>query len=124
MRIEKHLWVMSLFLILTLLGSCFSINALGADDQPSMANVDSVCVVNTEHKTIVLHKDEHKTVFPASTTKLMTALVAHEAYVGRLTESITVTNDMLKATQGRYLGFAVGETVSAEDLLYALLVGG
>lgn len=124
MKIKNYVRVMSLFLILIFIAPCFVTTALGANDQPSMDNVESVCVVNAEHKTIVLHKDEHKVVFPASTTKLMTALVAHEAYVGRLTESITVTNEMLKATTGRYLGFAVGETVSAEDLLYALLVGG
>ena len=124
MQYNKHIRAMSLFLIFTILVSSFGITAFGAENQPSMDNVESVCVVNEEHKKIVLHKDEHKTVYPASTVKLMTALVVHDRYIGRLTEKVTVTSEMLSATQGRYLGFSVGETVSIEDLLYALLVGG
>lgn len=115
---------LSLFIILTTLVPFFSTSVFAVNEPPSMNNVEAVCVVNAEHKKIVLHKDEHKIIYPASTVKLMTAIVAHEAYVGRLTESITITKDMLSATVGRHLGFAVGESVSAEDLLYALLVGG
>ena len=115
---------LSLFAILVILLPIFGIGAVAINEQPSMDNVDSVCVVNAEYKKIVLRKDEHKVIFPASTVKLMTALVAHEAYVGRLTETVLVTRDMLNATTGRYLGFAVGEAVSIEDLLYALLIGG
>ena len=115
---------LSLFAILIILLPIFGIYAAAINEQPSMDNVDSVCVVNAEHKKIVLRKDEHKVIYPASTVKLMTALVAHEAYIGRLTETVTVTREMLNATTGRYLGFAVGEAVSVEHLLYALLIGG
>lgn len=124
MKRNRCIRATSLFLILMVLVSCFYITAVGAENQPSTDNVEAVCVVNAEHKKIVLRKDEHKTVYPASTAKLMTALVVHEKYVGRLTEKITVTSEMLNATQGRYLGFSVGEAVSVEDLLYALLIGG
>ena len=124
MQYNKHIRATSLFLILLILALSFCITAFGTENQPSMDNVESVCVVNAEHKKIVLRKDEHKTVYPASTVKLMTALVVHDKYIGRLTEKVTVTSEMLNATQGRHLGFAVGEAVSIEDLLYALLVGG
>lgn len=114
---------MSLFLVL-LTVYALALPCLAAENQPSMANVNAVCVVNAEHRKIVLQKDVHKVIYPASTVKLMTALVVHDAYVGRLTEKITVTKPMLDATTGRHLGLAVGEALSVEDLLYALLIGG
>ncbi|MBQ7292836.1 MAG: D-alanyl-D-alanine carboxypeptidase [Clostridia bacterium] len=114
----------SLFLILLLAGAIFSIPSFGAENQPSMDHVTSVCVVNVKHRIMVLHKDEHKIVYPASTAKLMTALVVHDTYKGRLQEEITVTKEMLDATKGRFIGFSIGETISVEDLLYAMLIGG
>ncbi len=114
----------SLFLVLLTLLSTFTLPCLAAENQPSMSKVNAVCVVNVRHKKIVLHKDEHKIIYPASTVKLMTAMVAHEAYLGRLTERITVTKEMLKATTGKYLGLSEGEKISVEDLLYALILGG
>lgn len=114
----------SLFLMLFLLLSTLTLPAFGAQDQPSMNNVTSVCVVNVKHKIMVLHKDEHKAVYPASTVKLMTALVVHDTYKGRFNEEITVSKEMLDATNGRFIGFSVGESISVEDLLYAMLIGG
>ena len=124
MNQKRHIRIMSLFLIVLTLFSALSLTVFTANDLPSMDNVESVCVVNAEHKKIVLRKEEHKVVYPASTVKLMTAVIAHEFYLGRLTEKISITSEMLNATKGRYLGFSAGETVSVEDLLYALLVGG
>lgn len=124
MKYKKYLRTASVFLIVVTFFTHFSVLKISAENQPSMNNVESVCVVNSEHKKIVLRKDEHKIVYPASTVKLMTALTVHEKYIGRLTERITVTQEMLNETQGRYLGFSVGESISVEDLLYALLIGG
>ena len=95
-----------------------------AADVPSMENVDSVCIVNLEHKQIVLQKDAKKTVYPTATVKLMTALVAHRHFEGNYDEKITVTSEMDKHFSGRILGFAVGEEITVESLLAALLVGG
>ncbi len=124
MKTIFHIRAVAFLLLLFTFISVFSVYALAASDQPSMEKVDAVCVVNAEHKKIVLQKNVHKSIFPASTVKLMTALVAHEAYVGRLTEKITVSREMLNATTGRHLGLEVGEAISVEDLLYALLIGG
>lgn len=115
---------LSLFLVLLTLGASFILPALAIEGQPSMANVDAVCVVNAEHRKIVLQKEVHKKIYPTSTVKLMTALVVHDTFVGRLTEKITVTKEMLNATTGRHLGLKTGEAISVEDLLYALLIGG
>ena len=114
----------SLFLVLITLIFQLLLPCLAVENQPSMSKVTAVCVVNIKHKKIVLHKDEHKIIYPASTVKLMTAIIAHEAYIGRLTEKITVTKEMIKATSGKYLGLSEGEKISVEDLLYALLLGG
>ena len=67
MRLKGSISAISLFLVLITLVSSLYITASAAENKPSMDNVESVCVVNAEHKKIVLHKDEHKTVYPAST---------------------------------------------------------
>ena len=95
-----------------------------AAERPSMENVESVCVINAEYNQIVLQKNAEKIVFPTATVKLMTALVADKHFAGRYNEKITVTAEMDEHFAGRILGFAIGETVTVESLLAALLVGG
>ena len=51
---------LSLFLVLLTLGASFILPALAIEGQPSMSNVDAVCVVNAEHRKIVLQKEVHK----------------------------------------------------------------
>ena len=124
MKKTIYIRAMSLFLLSVLLFSAFSVVCSAKESPPSTDGVNAVCVVNAEHRKIVVHKNEQDIIYPGSTVKLMTALVAHEAYVGRLTEKITYTKDVQKVTTGRHLGLSVGESISVEDLLYSLLIGG
>ena len=124
MKKNFYIRAVSLFVILLTLLSSTALPLSAIEGQPSMDKVGAVCVVNAEHRKIVLQKELHKVIYPASTVKLMTALVAHDRYVGKLTEKVTVTKEMLSATTGRHLGLKAGESLSIEDLLYALLIGG
>lgn len=114
--------VSSLFLTLLILAS-FIFPVLAAE-VPSMENVDAVCVINVEHNQIVMQKNANRMVYPTATAKLMTALVADKHFAGRYDEKITVTSEMREHFAGRILGFLVGEEVTVEALLAALLVGG
>lgn len=65
-------------------------------------------------------------VYPTSTVKLMTAIVAAEHFSGRLDTEITVTAEMLSSVIGNKLSPALseGEVVTVEQMLYGTLVGG
>lgn len=125
MRTRKSLRFVSLFLLLLLFCQTFSIlSAAEVAEIPSMDNVEAVCVLNTESKTVVISKNENKPVFPASTVKLMTALVAEEYFRNMLYTKITVTAEMTKMFSGRVMALKNSEVVTVEDMLYAMLVGG
>ena len=120
---KSYIRVVSLFLLMITLFTCFlPVEAEAAP--PTVNHVDAFCVINAEHKEIVLQKDITKVIYPASTVKLMTALVAAEHFADNLETRIVVTNGMLSQVVGRNLSLEDGETVRVTDLLHAMLVGG
>lgn len=114
----------SLFLSVLLFLPLLSINSYADDGKPSTDNVEAVCVANVEYRKIVIDKNLDKTIYPASTVKLMTALVAYDHFKDDLDHNITVTNEMISASIGRNMSLKNGEVISIRDLLYALLCGG
>lgn len=64
-------------------------------------------------------KQEHKRMFPASTTKVLTALVAMER--ADLNDLVTIGPNPIKAG-GTSMWFQEGERLTLEELLYALLL--
>ena len=118
----KGFRILPLFLTVLLLVSALCVTA--SAKPPSTQGVDAVYVMNPEYGQVVFSKDEEMRLYPASTAKLVTALVA-EAELGEdLSRKIEITNSMKAAFSGRCLGLSVGERISAESLLYAMLVGG
>ncbi len=67
---------------------------------------------------ILYQKDIHKRLLPASTTKLMTALVAMDYF--KLSDILTVTQDALVG--GSEMGLALGEKLSFRSLLYGMML--
>jgi D-alanyl-D-alanine carboxypeptidase (penicillin-binding protein 5/6) len=74
-------------------------------------------VIDADDKTIVYAKNPDTKLLPASTTKIVTALVALEVYP--LDKIITV--DSVHQT-GQVMKLRPGERISVENLLYGLLV--
>jgi D-alanyl-D-alanine carboxypeptidase (penicillin-binding protein 5/6) len=73
---------------------------------------------------VLLKKNSELRVYPASLTKIMTALLAAE-YLGSLPESITVEPSMfpeLYIANASMAGFMPGEEVKTEDLIYGAIV--
>lgn len=68
---------------------------------------------------VVWTKNENKRHAPASTTKILTALVALER---SLLERIVTVSDLAAATEGSSAYLRQGERVSLEELLYAALL--
>ena len=77
-----------------------------------------------ENNTTLLEYNADETVYPTSTTKLMTGLVAFDHFEGRFDEKITVTAEMIATVVGNNIDLSVGEQVTVGDMMYALLVGG
>ena len=121
---NTHLRILSLFFSFLFLLSALIVSASAEIQEPSAQGVDAVCVMNLEYGQTVYAQNETKHLYPASTAKLVTALVAEKAFFGKLDQKIEITSEMKNAFRGRCLGFALGERVTVEALLHAMLVGG
>lgn len=79
-------------------------------------------VMDMNSGAIVYGKNINEKRYPASITKLLTALVALEN--SSLTDQVTITEDSISClTRGdAHIGMQPGEIISMEDALYALLL--
>jgi D-alanyl-D-alanine carboxypeptidase (penicillin-binding protein 5/6) len=77
----------------------------------------SAVIIDLDSQAIIYQKNQETRLFPASTTKIMTALVALDYYQPQ---------DILLVIRpdgiGRKMNLKVGEKISFQDLLYGLLV--
>lgn len=122
----KRIRFLSLFLITALmLGSVAAPQAAALEDPEIQAK--AALLVDVETNAVAYAKGEHDRLFPASLTKIMTALLVFDAVEdGKFTldQGITVTESALKghAGDGSFAAFRIGEIFTVRDLLYFLLV--
>ena len=115
-----------LFVIVILFGF-FSVAITGAsankpDVDTSRASAVSLYNVNTDK--VVYSTGSDKRIFPGSTVKMMTGLIACEILSDRLDEVIQITDKMLEGTEGANVKLRSGMSLTVENLLYGLLCGG
>lgn len=117
-------FAVSLFLIFSLLLT-FSLPAfaytLPADTE---INAKSAILMNVETGAVVYSKNPDQKAYPASTTKLMTALVVAQNvsdYDTVVTAYDNVKSDFL-GTDASVINILPGEQLTVKELLYALLV--
>ena len=91
---------------------------------PDLSRVQNVCVYNLENERVLYSKNEKTKVYPASTAKLMTGIIAVEFYEGRFSDLVTVTEEALKGSKGKNIKLKAGEMLTVGDLIYATVVGG
>jgi len=98
------------------------IPVLDGDQQPesfiASLSAQSIVAIDVDSAAVLLEKNSYQKVAPASTTKLMTALVARDVF--GLDEIISIKNTPLNI--GHSIGFQVGEEFLVEDILKALLI--
>lgn len=118
-------WIISI-LVLVVLTMQFSLTPALADWQPPFPiNSDAVYLINADTNTVVYTKNADKRVYPASLTKMMTAILAVEKFNGKLNTPITMTYadiHSLDGTQSSTAGLKVGETLTVHQLLQCLLI--
>lgn len=91
-----------------------------------VSGINSTCAVLIQAKggKVIGEMNAKERIYPASLTKMMTAIVAIEN-LDSLNQEITLTNEMfagLYEQDATQAGFQPGETVTALDLLYGVLL--
>lgn len=81
---------------------------------------ESHILLDYDSMTILDGKEIHKPLYPASTTKVMTAVLALE--YGNLDDMVTVDQEVVNLTYGSHIALEPGEQLTLSDMLYALLV--
>ena len=108
-----------------------SVSAVSAGAMTFSNNVDlhceSVLMINTDNEQVVFEKNADEKRYPASTTKIMTYIVAYEHIDDLDNTKIPIKQSVmnqLKDTDSSLANVAahVGSTMSAVDLLYSMMV--
>ncbi|MBO4343344.1 MAG: D-alanyl-D-alanine carboxypeptidase [Clostridia bacterium] len=95
---------------------------LNIENIPAIEGYSSY-VFNIETGSVIYEKNANDKVYPASTVKLMTAIVAYENIPDLQTE-ITASASALSGVSGSNIGIKTGETLTAEQLISAVLLVG
>ncbi len=82
-------------------------------------SAECACVIDMSTGRVIYEKNMHKTHTMASTTKIMTALIALEN--SNLTDVVTVSNNAA-GEEGTSLYLKVNQKATMEDLLYGLML--
>lgn len=90
---------------------------------PELEEANYAYLYNFENDVELYRKgDINLPVYPTSTVKIMAGITAIEALGDDIKRTVTVNAEMLKRANGNKVGFKEGEVVTAEQMLYAMLV--
>lgn len=104
------------FIILMLL--FFSYNSWAWAEEPEITG-ETAALIDAQTGKLLYGKEEHKRMYPASTTKVLTALLALKN--AKLNDLVTVGPKAIHAG-GTSMWLAEGEQLTMEELLYALML--
>lgn len=112
----KKIFMMILVLLIIL--NSIIVSFAETDKNPTI-NASAAVLINASTGEVLYDKNMNQKMYPASTTKIMTALLVLE----NLDLSSTVTIDKETAlTGGSQINLSEGEEITVEQLLYALLL--
>lgn len=110
----KKFIVVILILLLLIVSLSFSYA-----NEPDISS-KAVILIDAETGEILFEKNAHDKMYPASTTKIMTGILALENC--ELNEKVTVAREATLGINGSHIALEPGEVLSMQDLLYALLI--
>lgn len=113
--------ILALCPLLTVLCLPCGVSAL---EDPKVVKAASAYLYNLENDRAIYDYKPDEEVYPTSTVKIMTGIVALEILGDRLNEKVTVTNAMLSEVSGNNIKLMAGEQVKLGDMLGAMLVNG
>ena len=92
-----------------------------SQDGDTSMNAEAGALFNVTDRSVVYSKNAFERLYPASTTKVMTAIIALEE--GNLSDQVTVTEDAVITEAGASLcGIKPGDVITMQDLLYGLMM--
>lgn len=127
---EIYILVTFLFTVVIVALAYTSYSSLKIEPNPSVSISSyklispNAILIRLKDHAILMQKNSEEKIYPASLTKIMTAIVAIKNLLN-LNEEITLTNSTFKGlyeADASMAGFQPGEKVSAIDLLYGVLL--
>lgn len=114
--------IIKLMLILLFISSTVFTNIVDAATQNPTVSAHAYTVMDSNTGKILYTQDGDKRIYPASTVKMMTALIAVEN--SSLSRKITVKQSVLSniAEDASQVGLKAGTTYTLEELLHMLLI--
>ena len=124
MRLKSYIKYLISSLILLLLWSSFSAISLATSADSDTPNIASPSAVLMDARTgiVLWERNMNERRYPASTTKVMTAIVVLEHF--ELSDTITITSDSVEMVSPWHstAGLVPGENISIEQALYLIMV--
>ena len=111
--------ILKIFNIVFLFLFCFTYTNAQAETAVPQINADGCALIDASTGKVLFGKNEEKVLEPASTTKVVTALVALEKC--KLDDQVTVKEDFTKI-DGTAIGLLKGDVLTVKDLLLGLLL--
>ena len=109
--------------LIILISSLTAVSVSAADEKPSLAMTRFAYVYNLDDGFVMYEENAEKVIYPASTAKMMTAILALEYYADNYGKVITITEEVVNAAAGgTIISYKTGEQVTVEQLLYGLIV--
>lgn len=108
-------WICLTFIIATVISTAIFTPAAA---EPEITG-EAAVLMNSKTGQVLFEKNPFLRVYPASTTKIMTAILALES--GRIGETVSITLEAC-AIEGSAIGLQEGEQFLLEDLIYALML--
>lgn len=99
---------------------CVAYDNVGAEGI-SMPGNEKSCLLDVDDKTVLYAQDMHEKAYPASITKIMTAILAVK--YGNMDDVVTVSQNAVTLEEGSQVcGFQAGDIVTMDELFHGLLV--
>ena len=118
---KNKIFIMPFLIILTLLNFSF---VFAAEEQLEIPNItaNSYIVIDNKTNKVLYNKNENKKMYPASTTKILTAIITLENC--NLDDTVTASYDAVMSIPEGYstANIQIGEKLTVEQLLEVLLV--
>ncbi len=109
----------ALILALILAFGILPVSASADGFDPDSVSTPYICLIDASSGTVLYEKDAHEQAFPASTTKIMTCILAIEL-AGDLNETVTVGDSV--ETKGSLINILPHEEMPLIDMLYGMML--
>lgn len=120
-KMKKYLINFTVFaIIFTIIFNPIFTPAIFADEVDLDLGGEGIILVDYDSSRILYERNSTEKLYPASTTKIMTAILAIE--LGNMDDMVVVDEEVVKLTEGSYIALDYDEEMRFEDLLNGLMI--